>query len=204
MPIIFFKEYIAFLFKISYCNFCLSMNKLISLKTQEEVRQLLCVLTRDNATSTEELCSLLTDRINLSLDGHMNNYDLGAGVRYEIALLAALVQKEDDCWELKLRYMMKLFLRACEESRSPLVMESVILPCLKILLNSIKPPEHSSKKAKEKANITVSTSKPLDHGVDVYKWLNKEASHTFAGWKARVTRKNESSPSLPSTREEVS
>lgn len=115
------------------------------------MRQLLCVLTRDNPTATDELCSLLVARIKLGLDEHLNNYDLGSSVRHEIALIAALVQKEDDCWELKLRYMMKLFLRACDDSRSPLVMESVILPCLKILLNSIKPPELNTKKAKEKS-----------------------------------------------------
>lgn len=165
-----------------------------TVQTQEEVRQLLCILTRDNSASTEQLCGLLTKRINLSLDGHLNNYDLGAGVRCEIALLAALVQKEDDCWELKLRYMMKLFLRACEDSRSPVVMESVILPCLKILLNSIKPAESNNKKAKDKLNVSVSTSKPLDMAVDVFKWLNKEPAHTFAGWKTRTSKISEAAP----------
>lgn len=115
---------------------------------QEEVRQLLCVLTRDNSVATEELCNLLMERITLSLNGHMNSSDLGSGVRHEIALLAAMVQKEDECWELKLRCLMKLFLQACEDSRNPLVMESVILPCLKILQSLMKPPETSNKKAK--------------------------------------------------------
>lgn len=42
-----------------------------------------------------------------------------------MALLAAMVQKEDDCWELKLSCMMSLFLKACEDAKSPTVMESV-------------------------------------------------------------------------------
>lgn len=117
-----------------------------SVHNQEEVRQLLCVLTKDNPTATEELCNLLMERITLSLNGHVNSSDLGTSVRHEIALLAAMVQKEDECWELKLRCMMKLFLKACEDSKSPLVMESVILPCLKILQSLMKPPESGNTK----------------------------------------------------------
>lgn len=119
-----------------------------SIHNQEEVRQLLCVLTKDNPVSTEELCNLLIERITLSLNGHVNSSDLGTGVRHEIALLSAMVQKEDDCWELKLRCMMRLFLKACEDSKSPLIMESVILPCLKILQSLMKPPDTGSKKNK--------------------------------------------------------
>lgn len=169
------------------------------------MRQLLCVLTRDNPKSTDELCSLLMDRINLILNGHLNNYDLGMTVRYEIALMAALVQKEDECWELKLRYMMKLFLRACENSRSPLVMESVILPCLKILSTLIKPPEHSSKKSKEKANMATAINKPsVEVAVDICRWLNKDPAHSFTRWKARLSQKSENGVGLPSERERVS
>lgn len=115
---------------------------------QEEVRQLLCVLTRDNSKATEDLCRLLLERIALSLNRHINTSDLGTGVRYEIQLLAAMVQKEDDCWELKLSCLMQLFLKACEDSRNPLIMESVILPCLKILHSLMKPPDCTNKKAK--------------------------------------------------------
>jgi len=72
-------------------------------QVQEEVRQLLCLLTRDNAQATEELCTLLMDRISLTLRGHLASADLSASVRHEMALLAALVHKEDSCWEQKLR-----------------------------------------------------------------------------------------------------
>lgn len=44
---------------------------------QEEVRQLLCVLTKDNRDATEELCNLLMERISLNLNGHINSADLG-------------------------------------------------------------------------------------------------------------------------------
>lgn len=119
-----------------------------SIHNQEEVRQLLCVLTKDNSEATEELCNLLIESITLSLNGHFNSSDLGTSVRHEIALLSAMVQKEDDCWELKLRCMMKLFLKACEDSKSPLIMESIILPCLKILQSLMKPYDTLNKKNK--------------------------------------------------------
>lgn len=126
-----------------------------NIHNQEEVRQLLCVLTKDNPVATEELCNLLIERITLSLSGHINSSDLGTSVRHEIALLSAMVQKEDACWELKLRCMMRLFLKACEDSKSPLIMESVILPCLKILQSLMKSPESGNKKNKVIININI-------------------------------------------------
>lgn len=119
-----------------------------TVQMQEEVRQLLCLVTRDNAQSTKEICSLLTNRITLTLRGRVATPDLSVAVRHEMALLAALVQKEDSCWEQKLRCVMQLFLTACKESKSPVVMESIILPCLKILQGLIKPDQPISKKNK--------------------------------------------------------
>lgn len=175
-----------------------------AIQTQEEVRQLLCVLTRDNAVATEELCSLLMERINLILKGHLNNYNLGASVRHEIALMAALVQKEDDCWELKLRYLMRLFLEACD-SKSTLVMESVILPCLKILLGLMKSSEQSGKKAtKEKSAASVLNAKAaINVYIDVNEWLEKKPEQSFDNWKKRLLQKGEG-VALPSAKDEVS
>jgi len=119
-----------------------------TVQMQEEVRQLLCLVTRDNTQSTKEICSLLSNRITLTLRGRVATSDLSVAVRHEMALLAALVQKEDSCWEQKLRCVMQLFLTACKESKSPVVMESIILPCLKILQSLIKPDQPVSKKNK--------------------------------------------------------
>lgn len=119
-----------------------------TVQMQEDVRQLLCLVTRDNVQSTKEICSLLTNRITLTLRGRVATPNLSVAVRHEMALLAALVQKEDSCWEQKLRCVMQLFLTACKESKSPVVMESIILPCLKILQGLIKPDQPMSKKNK--------------------------------------------------------
>lgn len=142
------------LFKTNSCTFAdYAMGRLIQIKSvflqvQEEVRQLLCVLTRDNSSATAQLCRLLMERIVLNLHGNVNGSDLGVAIRHEMALLAAMVQKDDECWELKLRCLVQLFLLACNDSKNPLVMESVILPCLKILYNLMKAPEGANKKAK--------------------------------------------------------
>jgi len=127
-----------------------------TVQMQEDVRQLLCLVTRDNAQSTKEICSLLTNRITLTLRGRVATPNLSVAVRHEMALLAALVQKEDSCWEQKLRCVMQLFLMACKESKSPVVMESIILPCLKILQGLIKPDQPVSKKNKVSIQLNVS------------------------------------------------
>lgn len=171
---------------------------------QEEVRQLLCVLTRDNVTATEELCSLLTERIEPSLYG-IQSTGIGTGVRHEIALLAALVSKEDDCWELKLRCMMQLFLKACEDSRNPLVMDSVILPCLKIMRAIVRPPQPTSKKNKDKLLSSLcSIKEPEGLTVDVYRWLARDSAHMFSGWKSRqIAKLDEEPPALPTAKDDL-
>lgn len=90
-----------FFFFVTNCAHCKCD---ITSQVQEEVRQLLCLLTRDNTKATEELCTLLMDRIALTLRGHLTSADLSASVRHEMALLSALVHKEDSCWEQKLRF----------------------------------------------------------------------------------------------------
>ena len=65
--------------------------------------QLLCLLTKDNLSATLELNELITDRVRLALSSAMSSAGVAAAVRHEMALLAAAVQKEDSCWEHRLR-----------------------------------------------------------------------------------------------------
>ncbi|XP_044730066.1 E3 ubiquitin-protein ligase UBR4 isoform X3 [Chrysoperla carnea] len=154
-----------------------------SVQMQEEVRQLLCMLTRDNEPSTRKLCELLMERITLSLRNPSSAPDFGSGVRHEIMLLAAMVQKEDDCWEMKLRSMVQLFLMACKDSKSPLVMDSVILPCLKIMQELIEPPQPISKKNKDKSvNNVTSIKRPDGLTLNLNKWLENDGKNTFEKW----------------------
>ncbi|XP_066149479.1 E3 ubiquitin-protein ligase UBR4 isoform X2 [Euwallacea fornicatus] len=168
-----------------------------NVRNQEEVRQLLCTVTRDNPDATEGLCNLLMSRITNCLSGNLNSTDLGLTIRHEIALLASMLEEVDDCWELKLSCMLSLFMKACEDPKSPTVMESVILPCLKILECLVKiqetpPLAASNKKAKEKSNsdkaTTVPKLAPLQAPVEVRKFLSKVSEHSFSGWKSRALR----------------
>lgn len=176
-----------------------------TVQMQEEVRQLLCLVTRDNAQSTKELCSLLTCRITLTLRGRVVTSDLSLAVRHEMALLAALIQKEDTCWEQKLRCVMQLFLMACKESKSPVVMESIILPCLKILQGLVKPEQPVSKKTKEKNIESLATVQPIEGiTIDVNKWLNGDSKHSYSEWIRRMpNRKIEQSSGKPMKKEET-
>lgn len=89
-----------------------------------QVGQLVCLLTRDNPEATGHLNSLLMERISLALlrtgattapQPHGSSLassrpavvvggpDLPSAVRHEVALLALSLQKEDACWEQRLR-----------------------------------------------------------------------------------------------------
>ncbi|XP_011314104.1 protein purity of essence isoform X2 [Fopius arisanus] len=167
-----------------------------TVQVQEEVRQLLCLVTRDNIQSTKELCTLLMNRVTMTLKGRVSTSDLAMAVRPEMSLLAALVQKDDTCWEQKLRCVMQLFLMACKESKSPVVMESLILPSLKILQSLIKPDQPVSKKNKDKTIESLATIQPPPEGVsiDVAKWLNGESKHSYTEWLQRMPAKKSSLP----------
>jgi E3 ubiquitin-protein ligase UBR4 len=101
-----------------------------------DVRQLLCLLTKDNKNSTEMLSEMLMDRIKAAMHGHLANPDLGASVRHEMLLLASGIQREDSCWELRVRCVLKLFLMSME-IKSPVIMEMITLPCLRILVSAV-------------------------------------------------------------------
>ncbi|XP_069695727.1 E3 ubiquitin-protein ligase UBR4 isoform X2 [Periplaneta americana] len=176
-----------------------------TVQVQEEVRQLLCLLTRDNPKATEDLRSLLMDRIALTLRGHVASSDLAFAVRHEMALLAALVQKEDSCWEQKLRCVMQLFLMACKDSKSPVVMQSIILPCLKILQSLIKPDQPVSKKNKDKTVDALATIKPTEGvRVEVAKWLQGDPKHSYKVWRQHMPARGPDTPaSKPLKKEEA-
>ncbi|XP_061716898.1 protein purity of essence isoform X2 [Cydia pomonella] len=84
---------------------------------QEEVRSLICLVTRDNLPATESLCSLLSQRITLSLMGHAASQDLNNSVRPLVLLLGSLVKVQDgvECWEVRLRCVVRLWVWCCPQ-----------------------------------------------------------------------------------------
>ncbi|XP_047102506.1 protein purity of essence [Schistocerca piceifrons] len=159
-------------------------------QVQEEVRQLLCLLTRDNLQATEHLRQMLMDRISLALRGHRASVELTFAVRHEMNLLSTLVQKDDSCWEQKIRCVMQLFIIACEDSHSPVVMQSIILPCLKMLQSLIKPDQPLSKKNKDKTVDALANISPKE-GINIVleKYLQGDPKYYYAYWYMRKPEK---------------
>lgn len=81
-----------------------------TVQIQDEVRQLMCLLTRDLPDATKKLCDLIKNRVKLALSGVVPLANLDSAVRHEMALLEALVIQYDSCWEEKLKVVFELFL----------------------------------------------------------------------------------------------
>lgn len=81
---------------------------------QEEVRNLLCLLTRDLPDATNELCKLIQTRVTLALSDFVPFANIDAAVRHEMALLQTLMLHYDSCWEDKLKVVLEIFLLACK------------------------------------------------------------------------------------------
>merc|ERR1712226_702930 len=126
---------------------------------RNDVRHLLGLLTKDNATATDELNTQLMARIVIAIRGHLSSPDFAASVRHEMLLLASTLQREDNCWELRVRCVLKLFLLSMK-IKTPIVLECVALPCLRMLQLIIRPPPPASKKNKEKLADTLCTVRP--------------------------------------------
>lgn len=152
---------------------------------QDEVRHLLCLLTRDLPDATKELCNLLQNRVTMILNGTVPLANLDSAVRHEMILLEALTSQDDSCWELKLKTVLELFLQACKDTRGPAV--AVIQPCLRIVQALICPPVPSIKANKILTVQDLCTIHNVD-GVTVNfdKWLADDSSHSFSAWKSRM------------------
>ncbi|XP_049536263.1 protein purity of essence [Anopheles darlingi] len=149
---------------------------------QDEVRQLLCLLTRDLPDATAGLCRLLQDRVKMALSGTVPHVSLVTAVRHEMALLESMVGQEDSCWEMKLRTVVELFLQASRDPRGPAT--AVIHPCLRIVQSLICPPLARHKEATVSQLCTV---QPTDGVTLSYeKWIAGDVNHSFASWKARM------------------
>ncbi|EAA01010.5 AGAP001157-PA, partial [Anopheles gambiae str. PEST] len=163
---------------------------------QDEVRHLLCLLTRDLPDATGSLCQLLQDRVKMALSGTVPLATLDSAVRHEMALLEAMTSQDDSCWETKLRTVIELFLQASRDARGPAT--AVIHPCLRIVQSLICPPpvlastiSTGSKQHSKEPTVSslqdLCTVQPIE-GITVSyeKWIAGDANHSFAAWKARM------------------
>uniref|UniRef100_A0A182NQY2 UBR-type domain-containing protein n=1 Tax=Anopheles dirus TaxID=7168 RepID=A0A182NQY2_9DIPT len=164
---------------------------------QDEVRHLLCLLTRDLPDATGSLCQLLQDRVKMALSGTVPLATLDSAVRHEMALLEAMTSQDDSCWEIKLRTVIELFLQASRDARGPAT--AVIHPCLRIVQSLICPPlpptvttggggkQHGKEQSVNTTLQDLCTVQPIE-GITVSyeKWIAGDTNHSFAAWKARM------------------
>ncbi len=157
-----------------------------------EVHRLISYLTKDNSEATAHLNSLLYGKISLSMNGgtkRTSYSDMVGSVREEMNLLAYTVQREDTCWEERLKTVFRLFLVSTrEEIASPVVMECVTLPCLKILQGLIKPAVKVRKGKEDSSGAATHRGGYQGLSIDIEKWLAGDPEHCFAAWDKRSKR----------------
>ncbi|GAB0092871.1 Protein purity of essence [Sergentomyia squamirostris] len=156
-----------------------------TVQIQDEVRSLLCLLTRDNRDAIKSLCTLIHDRVKMALSGTVPLANLDTAVRHELALLEALVAQDDTLWEEKLKTVLHLFVLACQDPRGPAVV--VIQPCLRIIETLICPAAPTSKANKD-LSIKDLCTMACTEGVTVsfQEWLAGNVDHSYESWKKRM------------------
>ena len=109
-----------------------------STQSRNEVRDLLCLLTLNNADAVDCLHRKLMDSVDGVLKRSGHSLALLNSVRHEMAFLAASLQCQDSCWEKRLRSVVQLFLKSTHHLESPAVMDIITLPCLKVIQELIQ------------------------------------------------------------------
>ncbi|KAM8927577.1 E3 ubiquitin-protein ligase UBR4 isoform 2-T2 [Pelodytes ibericus] len=170
---------------------------------RDEVRQVMCLLTRDNPEATLQMNELIIGKVSTALKGHWANPDLANSLQYEMLLLTDSISKEDICWELRLRCALSLFLMAVN-IKTPVVVENITLMCLRILQKLIKPPSPTSKKNKEVPMEALTTVKPYSNEIHAQAqlWLKRDHKASYEAWKKCLpARGADSSGKTPSKAE---
>ncbi|XP_078740915.1 E3 ubiquitin-protein ligase UBR4-like, partial [Lampetra fluviatilis] len=150
---------------------------------RRNARSLLCLLTRDNKEATQHMNELIVSRVAAAIRGHWTNPDMVNCVN-EMMLLTDSISLDDQCWEERLRCAMSLFLMAVRV-QSPLVVESVSLPCLRILQRLIRPQPLTRSSAKEVPLESRCSVRPYSSELhaQVEPWLAAEPRASFLAWR---------------------
>ncbi|XP_068695175.1 E3 ubiquitin-protein ligase UBR4-like isoform X2 [Montipora foliosa] len=157
---------------------------------RNDVRHLLCLLTKDNEHATMQLNEILISAVGEALSSHKSNPAVVSGISREMLLLNNAVEMEDSCWEMRLRCVMTLFMMSVEV-RSPLIMETITVPCLKILLRLVKPTPPSSKANKDKDCMSLGSVQGYsDVRIKAKQWMDGDTNHTYSQWKALAPKKS--------------
>uniref|UniRef100_M4AWS3 Ubiquitin protein ligase E3 component n-recognin 4 n=1 Tax=Xiphophorus maculatus TaxID=8083 RepID=M4AWS3_XIPMA len=171
---------------------------------REEVRQLICLLTRDHPEATQQMNDLIIAKVSAALKGHWANPDLVSNLQYEMLLLTDSISKEGGCWELRLRCALSLFLMSVN-IKTPVVVENITLMCLRILQKLIKPPAPTSKKNKDAATESLTTVRPYSNEIHAQAqlWLKKDPKASYDAWKKCLPARCQEAVSKPQGKAEL-
>ncbi|KAK5619189.1 E3 ubiquitin-protein ligase ubr4 [Crenichthys baileyi] len=171
---------------------------------REEVRQLICLLTRDHPEATQQMNDLILTKVSAALKGHWANPDLVSNLQYEMLLLTDSISKEGGCWELRLRCALSLFLMSVN-IKTPVVVENITLMCLRILQKLIKPPAPTSKKNKDAATESLTTVRPYSNEIHAQAqlWLKKDPKASYDAWKKCLPARCQEAVSKPQGKAEL-
>ncbi len=154
---------------------------------RQEVRKLISFLTKDDLGATRHLGRLLERKVALAMRGARPHPDMVESVRHEMSLLAYTVRREDNCWEERLKCVFRIFLLSTkEEKTSPVVLDCITLPCLKILQDLVRPQQQQLqvqlKGGKSSSSSVASTASYRELSIDIDRWLDGDPEHCFANW----------------------
>lgn len=168
---------------------------------RQEVRRFLTLLTKDDVRATGRLTKLLLDKISSISKHDCLPYEISNGIRHEIALLSSSLDSSDQCWELRLKCLIKIFAFSLELN-DPSSTESLTIPCLKLLLSIVNPSSPCTKKRGEGTLEQISSVKTDQYRkrVILEDWL-VDSNFMFGDWrlKGRKTDVDESSQTAKKT-----
>lgn len=157
-----------------------------------EVRQLLSTLTQDDFESTAILNNLLLGKITSISEHNSQHIEIYHIVRHEFALLALTLSNDDQCWEQRVRCLIRVFILA-SKIKNPLVMETLMIPCLSLILSIARPPSPTTRRNKDRSvdNIASVRSDSFRSRVLLQDWLESNID-VFVEWRKRASRPNTS------------
>jgi len=159
-----------------------------SYQLRQEIRHLICLLTRDDLNATTALTELLIEKIQTISKQDYQPFEISHVVRHEIALLSVTLDSDDKCWELRLKCLFKIFALAFEP-RNPTIMECLVIPCLRLLLTIVKPSSPTSRRHKDKSLESVASVRSDNHRcrVMLQDWLT-ESNFIFEDWRKKSVK----------------
>uniref|UniRef100_A0A3B3SK32 Ubiquitin protein ligase E3 component n-recognin 4 n=1 Tax=Paramormyrops kingsleyae TaxID=1676925 RepID=A0A3B3SK32_9TELE len=171
---------------------------------REEVRQLICLLTRDHPDATQQMNDLIIAKVSAALKGHWANPDLVSSLQYEMQLLTDSIAKEGGCWELRLRCGESGCLAGVWAARDFCSPPITLHQCLRFTLPSLSHP-HPPSVSQDAAVESLTTVKPYSNEIHAQAqlWLKKDPKASYEAWKKCLPARGQEAVSKPLSKVDI-